>query len=201
MNFQLVDDFRYQFRGGGEFSSKESGFIFVQSEKPWRKSMKEPPLELYMHTRFIQSVLCSEAKECMWLVEQPSDEATTSLKKIFHKYMSEKLSMCGYLNCDASELQLFWDLCGSLIRTALWTMEQPWAVVGLRDQLPKPTSGGWSFVKAWTIEHVLRNHSNVTAIFVQEGWFAYFGFRPSKRALELLTAEFPGLSNMRATDS
>jgi hypothetical protein len=107
--------------------------------------------------------------------------------------MSEKVSMCGYLQYRAAELKIFWDLCGALIRSEPWTMEQSWAVAGLKEKLPPPLSGGWHYTKAWTVEHVLRNHQNVTSIFVQEGWSAYFGFRPSDRALELLAAEFPGL--------
>lgn len=130
----------------------------------------------------------------MWLVETPTDNAAGTLQKVFPNRMSEGVSMCGYFQCESPALNDFWTLCGSLNQSEPWNTEQPWAVMGLSAELHEPVSGGIFYAKAWTVEHVLRNSGKVASIFVQEGWDAYFGFRPSESALRLLVTEFPNLA-------
>lgn len=64
MNVEVVKDFRYRFRGGGYFSSKDSGFIFVRGVAPPGTKSKRPPLELYRHSDFTRQMLALSESAC-----------------------------------------------------------------------------------------------------------------------------------------
>jgi hypothetical protein len=108
MGAKLNEEFRYRFKGGGEFSARDKGFLVVESlERPRKGDLSR--LELSQHVDFICTILeLHQAQRCIWLVESPSDRALEDLKSIFSDQIVLNGSIMGYFEFDRQLIARFW---------------------------------------------------------------------------------------------
>jgi hypothetical protein len=192
MAVKVSSDFRYKLRGQGEFSSDQAGFFFVESTALAEGNETEPPLQMHLHCEFMQQITRVQKSRCLWLVETASKPALALLQKRFPDHQNLGCSIAGYFEPEYGSIRDFWDIRTRLDKVESWNYEQPWALVGVFEKLPDPAFSTRSRrSRVWTLDHVFSNWQKVSAVFVQEGWFAYFGVKRSAQTIKLVIHEFP----------
>jgi len=192
MSIRLSDDYRYPLRGGGNFSSLEAGFLFIESNELAQKGEHEPPLQMHRHCEFISKVVQSQEGKCLWLAESPADAALRRLKERFPNHQVLDYSIAGYIDrTDQEAIASFWKIFSESYERESWNTEEPWALACVSHELPIPEAHTRLSSPQWAVEHCLRNHVHLNSIFAQMGWFASLGIRQSETARRMIASEFP----------
>ena len=186
-------DFRIEFKGGGEFSSQQEGFIVVESLKLAKKHELNPSLQLHRHCKFIGDVLERQNGRCFWFVETPSSKALPMLQKHFPNHQLLNGSIAGYFEHNPALVSEFWNTFAENYEAEPWKNEQAWALASVTETMPEPQSQSWMQKPFWSVEHALQNCEKFQSLFVQSGWFGFFAVRPFQNFNESLTREFPNL--------
>lgn len=191
---KLSADFRFKYRSGGWFSSRETGFITVEGEEQPRKGETTPALQIHRHASFVTNVMERGGSRCLWVVDCPSDSAGKVLREKFIEHRMISCSLAGYFEPERATIASYWKIFAEHWDREPWNMEQPWALAGISAELPDPPPAkSFLMSSTWSLEHLLKNHDKIDSIFVQMGWFSFFSLRESKYSKEFIFEEFPDL--------
>lgn len=187
MSLKVSHDFRYRAGRADCFSSAESNWVFIESTDLAKSGETAPPLRISDHVEMVQNILHCQVCECLWMVESASEQALELLRRRFPEFHQSGCSIGGYFSPDAQHIEAFWDIFRRLDNTEPWNQEQPWVLAGVPQRLPvhQPMPS--------RAEDLFRNHRAMRSVFVQEGWFAYFGAERSPEAVCIIQKEFPAL--------
>ena len=189
---KLNEDFRYQFKSGCEFSGRDSGFLVVESLELPKKGVRSR-FQLSLHVDFVCTVLELNHQRCFWLAENPSVAALEDLKRAFPDHHILNGSVLGYFDFDRQLIARFWTAFESANQTQPWANEQAWALGGSSGDIPLPEADSLLHRPHWSVEHILKNHDKMNAVFVQAGYFGFFAVRVSDKARLLIEKEFAQL--------
>lgn len=197
MPLKELPQFSYDLGSGEAFRSEDYDFVFAGSTDLAIKGECEAPLQWVHHCSFIQDVASAYGSECFWILESASDAARSQLQEEFPDCSIFGCSMFGSITASKEAFQKFWGIFATLDQAEPWNQEQPWAIIATHKPLPRPSVS--SLVcrhPVWNLDHVFRNADALDAVFVQEGWFAYFGLKrnAANSAWKLILAEFPTLA-------
>lgn len=185
MSIKLTSKFPFRNRGSEKSDIVLGEWIFVESSDFAVTGQTWPALSLEKHLGFIQRAIKKAKMQCLWFVETASDSAMERLEANFPDHQRDKWSIGGRFEPRAEYIKSFWTVFAQLYNEEPWNNEQPWVMAGIRHQSPNP--------QKWTVESLLMKSGAIDCVFVQTGWFAYFGIRRTSITVEEIRAEFPGL--------
>jgi hypothetical protein len=193
MSLRLATDFRIKLSAGETFSSRERGFLFLESRDLPTAADKSPALLVEQHINGVMELITRSHAQCFWLVETATDAALEELKRSYPDHRQKGASIAGYAARTYGEVERFWHIRAAFERRESWNTESVWLMAGVKGTIPEPTEAGFtSLRKSWTAEHLLTHADLIECVFVQQGWFGYIGVRDVEGNRDVLKREFGG---------
>jgi len=190
MSVIATSKFLYKIDSGRCFSAQAHNMIFIENSSLATTGESRPPLLLREHYKFIADVLAINSSSCMWFVETANEIIAKMLQNEFPNCLKAKCSIAGTINCDLYSIQRFLKIHQFCDAQKPWTTESPWGLVGMQNgqdmHLFQHTINS-----PWTVPSILSKGNLIQSIFLQEGWFAYMGFKRENAIMRLAENEFP----------
>ena len=193
MAIRINRDFEYRLMDKTVFRARNSGLLFVTSTEMPSKNEEVPLLNLYNYCSLIHALTETPYQKCTWLVECPSKLAANRIQESYSDSLNLNGSIAGVVDHNLEEVKKFWTIQKDVFAVEAWNTEQPWAMVGLLDELPAPNTLGREKPELWCVDHVIRYRERIRSVFVQFGWFSFFGVRESAGVVDLIEEHFPGI--------